>query len=107
MVHFLLFSENISSREQELLLLKAGKGEKDRYENLKLVACLDRGGLWYISEEMEKIFLIVEKYFSIQVMKQGLKKIKIGNITDKLVGFAYVYPNVISSLPNSQLWSCR
>ena len=46
----------------------------ERLQNQKLVSALNRGGLWVITEDMQKIFLVVEKYFTFRVEKNIIRK---------------------------------
>ena len=48
---------------------------------------LSRGGLWKITEDMEKIFLITEKYFSVQTAETGIREISIPTLVDNLIKF--------------------
>ena len=49
-------------------------------QNQKLVFDLNRRGLWAITENMPKIFLLVEKYFTIRVEKNFKRKITVDDI---------------------------
>ena len=46
-------------------------------QNQKLISTLNREGLWSITENMQKNFLVVEKYFIIWVEKSFIRKIPI------------------------------
>ena len=49
---------------------------------------LSRGGLREVSDDMEKVFMITEKYFSIQTASKGLRCIQIDTMVDRLIKFA-------------------
>ena len=57
------------------LILAAKTSEKKI--NLTYVEELSRGSLWEVSHEMEKVFMITEKYFSIKTSSIGLRTIPI------------------------------
>ena len=67
-------SKNFMSDESQQILsiLEAGRGEPN--ENFELINVLDRGGLWYITKDMEKILIVTEKFFCIQTVKLNLTK---------------------------------
>eukprot|EP00794_Sanderia_malayensis_P013603 gene13603-15014_t len=50
--------------QQAMAILKAGKLEIDKSSSQKLISCLDRGGLWHITEHALKVFSKTEHYFS-------------------------------------------
>ena len=52
---------------------------------------LSRGGLWKVSDEMEKIFLITEKYFCINTASKGLRSIPIDTYVDTLMKYSPLY----------------
>ena len=49
-------------------------------QNQKLVPDLNRRGLWAITEDMPKIFLLVEEHFTIRVEKNFKRKITVDDI---------------------------
>ena len=51
--------------QQALSLLLCCKTERN--DGFELVSSLDRGGLWYISDHIQKVFVITEKYFCLQI----------------------------------------
>ena len=51
------------------------------------------GGLWAITEDIQKIFLVVEKYFTIQVEKNFIRKILVDDAAFELKTFN----NIVSS----------
>ena len=53
-------------------------------QNQKLVSTLNRGGLWVIIEDMQKIFLVIEKCFTIRAEKNLIRKIPVDDIVFEL-----------------------
>lgn len=87
-------SKNYQSNEsqQALSILKLCKTE--RSDNFALVSSLDRGGLWYISEYMQKIFVIAEKYFCIQSEKNStMRTLDIHKMYLDLYNFPFIREN--------------
>ena len=59
-------------------------------QNQKLVSVLNRGGLWVITEDMQKFFLVVAKYFTNLVEKKFIRKIPVDDIVFELKNFLYI-----------------
>lgn len=64
-----LHYEKEENKQSIAVLLSAKLEDPTKLVNLKLVSALDRGGLWPITENMQRIFVIAEKYFSIRAEK--------------------------------------
>ena len=47
----------------------------------------NQSGLWKISEDMERIFIITQKYFTVQTAEPGLRVINIPLLVDKLMKY--------------------
>ena len=71
--------------KEVMALIMAGKSTENR--NTYTDDLSRDGGLWTISEEMEKIFVISEKYFSVQTGGVGIREINIPSLVDKLIQF--------------------
>lgn len=54
------------NNQQAMAILIACKSSHENESNIKLVNALSRGGLWYVNKNVEIIFMISEKYFSIK-----------------------------------------
>ena len=69
----LKFSKKVldDQHQQSISILLAGKGEEMETKNMKLVSALNRGGLWFISDNMQKIFVIAEKKLSKEISSQN------------------------------------
>lgn len=72
--------------QEKMALLKAGKA-KNEDTNSKLVEALSRGGLWKISDAVQKIFVLTEKIFCLETSKQNFRKINVFLIVKKLMEF--------------------
>ena len=46
--------------------------------------------LWAMFEDMQKVFLVVEKYFTIRVEKNIIRKTLVDNIVFELKNFSYM-----------------
>ena len=64
-------------------------GKTDSNPNAKLVEALSRGGLWFINENMERIFVIAENYFCIKVSSY-INKITVFDMVKKSMEFPQV-----------------
>ena len=71
------------------LILAAKTSEKKI--NLTYVEELSRGGLWEVSHEMEKVFMITEKYFSIKTSSIGSRTIPIDTFVDNLINSHHLF----------------
>ena len=60
--------------QQKLALFKAGKVEPvENDDHYQLVKCRDRGGLWYVSPAVIKIFIETEKAFKLETLNFTIK----------------------------------
>ena len=76
-------TSEFSKQAMELLMLGKTSEKKSTF-----VEDLSRdGGLWSITDEMEKVFLITERYYSIQTASTGLREINIPKLVDNLLNF--------------------
>ena len=82
-------SYNSIENQQSLAILLAGKSVSPN-PSLKLVSALSRGGLWEINDNVQKLFVICEKYFCIQTEKSGIRNIDIDCMTNILMQFTYI-----------------
>ena len=89
--------------QQAMSVLKAGKLEKDCKSSQTLTACLDRGGLWSITTDAEKIFLRAEHYFRVFTSKACLQSINIAGVVQKCVHDEEVISSYNLLLSNSEL----
>ena len=79
------------------IVLQAAKSSDNPHA--KLVNALNRGGLWVISNNAEKLFMLFEKQFCVQTADKSLHKTHI-NMTIKNGKRSYVqefYQNILSS----------
>ena len=82
---------NCEEYQQSMSILLAGKTSNyDSLKNLKLVSALNRGGLWAITEDIQKIFIVAEKYFSLQVERKNIRYINTEDIVKNLMSFSYI-----------------
>ena len=82
---------NSEEYQQSMSILLAGKTSNyDSLKNLKLVSALNRGGLWAITEDIQKTFIVAEKYFSLQVERKNIRYINTENIVKNLMSFSYI-----------------
>ena len=61
---------------------------------------MNRGGLWVISNDAGKLFILFEKYFGVQTAGKDLHKIDINMIIKNLMSYCYFqefYQNILSS----------
>ena len=61
---------------------------------------MNRGGLWVISNDAGKLFILFEKYFGVQTAGKDLHKTNINMIIKKLLSYCYFqefYQNILSS----------
>jgi len=67
-------------------------------ENQKLNAALSRGGLWFISADLQKILVVTEKYLSLKITKSQLRNIDTLKIVTELMKFKHlkdIYSEII------------
>ena len=84
--------------QQALSILQATKSSDN--PNAKVVNALNHGGLWVISNDAEKLFILFEKYFYVQTADKELHKIDINMIIKNLLSYCYVqefFQNILSS----------
>ena len=72
--------------QQALSILQATKSSN----NPKLVNTLNRGGLWVISNDPEKLCILFEIYFCVQTAVKDLHKININMIIKNLLSYCHV-----------------
>lgn len=78
------FLRNSVESQQAMAILKAGKLEtSDRSQ--KLIASVNRGGLWSITEHVQKIFLKAEQHFRQLTVKPDIQRVDICGITQKTI----------------------
>ena len=75
--------------QQAMAILKAGK--LDCTNDFNLISCLDRGGLWSITELAQKIFVVAEHYFRQLAPKVASQGIDIVTITLKATSDSEVF----------------
>ena len=83
--------------QDAIAILEACRGAVDHQ---KLIQSLDRGGLWGISNAIQKLFVLVEKYFRTKTVQTSLRSINIKNLVKELMNFSYVkdfYSEVLAS----------
>ena len=67
-------------------------GESDENRETSVVdLSLGGGGLWLVTEDIEKVFVIVQKYFAVQTADAGMRVINIPSLVDDLVKFPPLY----------------
>jgi len=85
-----------------MAILKAGKKEaSDSIQ--KLVSSVNRGGLWFITEPAQKIFLQTEHYFRQFTSKPGLQRVDIVGIAQKSISDCDVLSNYNLILSEAEL----
>ena len=82
-------SYNSIENQQSLAILLAGRSVSPN-PSLQLVSALSRGGLWEINDNVQKLFVICEKYFCIETEKSGIRNIDIDCMTNTLMQFTYI-----------------
>lgn len=75
---------------QQMLAIFECCKEKNQHKNYRLVNAINRGGLWVVSEDIQKIFMIAEKYFCVNTASKYLTKIKVENFVSKIQYHPYV-----------------
>ena len=73
-----------------MFIIKAGKKESD--DKQKLISSLNRGGLWLITEQADKLLKKTEKQFRL-LAKPGVQRIDFVTITNKSVTDSDVLSN--------------
>ena len=87
--------------QQALSILQATKSSDN--PNAKLVNAWNRGGLWVISTDAKKLFILFEKYFCVQTADKNLHKISINMTIKKLLSYCYIQEIYQSTLSSAQL----
>lgn len=89
-----------SNNQESLILLKACQST-DMVENQKLIFALDRGGLWYITTDFQKILENTENYLSTTLSNSIIpKNIDIEGIAVTLMHSSQVmfyFENIVNS----------
>ena len=75
--------------QQTLAIIHACREEHEN-KNYRLVAAVNRGGLWFITEDIQKIFMITERYFCVNTSSKYLTKIEIDNFVIKLANHYHI-----------------
>ena len=82
---------NLDESQITMAILEASREEDTtQHINQQLVVPLNRGGLWFISEEAEQMFIICEKYFMRKTGGKPVQNVKINKVTSDLFNFSYV-----------------
>ena len=66
--------------QHSMAILRACKADDADTSDNRLVACLNRGGLWAIKKELEMVFLITEQYFRAGKSTSGVEKLNFQGI---------------------------
>ena len=88
--------------QQAQAILKAGKSDKND-STQKLVESVNRGGLWFISEPSQIIFLKTEQYFRRATSTPGLTKVDIAGIAQESISDCDVLSNYNLILAEAEL----
>ena len=91
-------SDSKCSQQAIDILLTAKSTNEDRPTET-YVDKLSRGGLWVITQDMEKVFVLAEKYFCVQTATKGLRKIDTEKLVDNLINFpplALTFNHIVS-----------
>lgn len=72
------------------ILEEAQEKENEKENNQKLVSALNRGGLWFISSDLQQILVICEKYFLRKTGGKPKSSIKVDKITSDLCTLSYI-----------------
>ena len=67
--------------------LKTTKNKHGSDEQAMQILLVEKG-LWMITEDNQKVFIITEKYFCVQIALLGLRVININKLVDKLTNFS-------------------
>ena len=71
------------ANSQSVAILQAAKLDNVTAETHELVGCLNRGSLWAITSQAQRIFEVVENHFRACTIKPNLKKIDLETIVSK------------------------
>ena len=87
--------------QQALSILQATKSSDN--PNAKSVNALNHGGLWVISNDAKKSYILFEKYIYVQTADKDLNKIDINMIIKNLLSYSYVQEFCQNILSSAQL----
>ena len=87
--------------QQALSILQATKSSDN--PNAKSVNALNHGGLWVISNDAKKSYILFEKYMYVQTADKDLNKIDINMIIKNLLSYCYVQEFCQNILSSAQL----
>ena len=88
----------LESNQQAMEILSTAKSTVQS-PSPTYVEDLTRGGLWVITEDMQKVFIIAEKYFCVQTNAIGLREINIVKLVENLIKFpplSLTFHNIVS-----------
>lgn len=77
--------DSCNESQQAMAILKAGKLEETGDSGQKLIASLNRGGLWNITRPAQKIFLRIETLFRQLTPNVNLEGVNLDGITRKAI----------------------
>ena len=97
-------SKNFFSNEGQHALSILDQCRSERKENFKLLCHLDRGGLWFIDESLQKIFVITEKYFNLK-HSTLVSSININQMVTDLVKFPFIIETFQTIVDKAELKS--
>ena len=86
-MYYIKFMEQKSENNQQAMEISLTIKSTEQSSTPTFVDELSRGGLWKITEGMQMVFLITEKYFSVQTAGKGLREISISTLVDNLIKF--------------------
>ena len=86
-----------------MAVLKAGKLETDASSSQKLISCLNRGGLWHITEHAQKVFFKTELFFRKFTSQSGMRRVDIDGIAHAAIKDCDVLANFNLILSVAQL----
>ena len=83
-LHTKHFFRNSVESQKAMAILKAGKLETSN-RSQELIASVNRGGLWSITEPVQKIFLKAEQQFRQLTVKPDIQRVDACGITQKTI----------------------
>lgn len=84
---------NSKESKQAMTVLKAGKLEDNSDSSQKLIASLNRGGLWSVTLPAQKIFVKLESLFRQLTPNVNLQGINLSGITQKAITVSDILSN--------------
>ena len=84
---------NSKESQQAMSVLKAGKLEDNSDFSQKLIASLNRGGLWSLTLPAQKIFVKLESLFRQLTPNVNLQGINLSGITQKAITVSDILSN--------------